>query len=87
MPSYVENYDYLVLAPGSKPIVPKLPGANAPGVFILRDIPDSNQVRPFPSLLFPRSRSGLRIDKPPLLRSSVEASLVLRWLRISDICI
>ncbi|KAK8793505.1 hypothetical protein WA158_004864 [Blastocystis sp. Blastoise] len=43
--TYTQAYDYLVLAPGSKPIVPRLPGVNAPGVFILRDIPDSNQIK------------------------------------------
>lgn len=34
-----------MLSTGSKPFVPKLPGCDLPGVFQLRDIPDSNQIK------------------------------------------
>jgi NADPH-dependent 2,4-dienoyl-CoA reductase/sulfur reductase-like enzyme/rhodanese-related sulfurtransferase len=43
--AYTENYDYLVLAPGSAPIRPPLPGIELPGIFTLRTIPDSRQIR------------------------------------------
>lgn len=41
----VERYDVLVLAPGAAPIRPPLPGVELPGVFAVRTIPDSRQIR------------------------------------------
>lgn len=38
-------YDKLILAPGAVPVVPPVHGVNAPGVFTLRDIPDSRQIK------------------------------------------
>jgi NADPH-dependent 2,4-dienoyl-CoA reductase/sulfur reductase-like enzyme/rhodanese-related sulfurtransferase len=43
--SYRESYDALVLAPGSAPIRPPLPGIDLPGIFTLRTIPDSRQMK------------------------------------------
>jgi NADPH-dependent 2,4-dienoyl-CoA reductase/sulfur reductase-like enzyme/rhodanese-related sulfurtransferase len=40
-----EIYDVLVLAPGSSPIKPPLPGIDLPGIFTLRTIPDSNRMK------------------------------------------
>jgi NADPH-dependent 2,4-dienoyl-CoA reductase/sulfur reductase-like enzyme/rhodanese-related sulfurtransferase len=42
---YRERYDALVLSPGAKPIRPPLPGIDLPGIFALRTIPDSRQIR------------------------------------------
>ena len=42
---YEEGYDALVLAPGARPIRPPLPGIDLPGIFALRTIPDSRQIR------------------------------------------
>jgi NADPH-dependent 2,4-dienoyl-CoA reductase/sulfur reductase-like enzyme/rhodanese-related sulfurtransferase len=42
---YHEVYDALVLAPGSSPIKPKIPGIDLPGTFSLRTIPDSRQIK------------------------------------------
>jgi len=44
---YRETYDKLVLAPGSYPIVPNLPGINLSRVFKLRDIPDTDAIKKF----------------------------------------
>lgn len=41
----VEPYDVLVLSPGAAPLRPSLPGLDLPGVFSLRTIPDSRQIR------------------------------------------
>lgn len=41
----VEPYDVLVLSPGAAPLRPPLPGIDLPGVFSLRTIPDSRQIR------------------------------------------
>jgi NADPH-dependent 2,4-dienoyl-CoA reductase/sulfur reductase-like enzyme/rhodanese-related sulfurtransferase len=43
--TYRERYDALVLAPGSAPIRPPLAGIDLPGVFTLRTIPDSRQMK------------------------------------------
>jgi NADPH-dependent 2,4-dienoyl-CoA reductase/sulfur reductase-like enzyme/rhodanese-related sulfurtransferase len=42
---YGESYDALVLATGSMPIRPPLPGIDLPGILSLRTIPDSRQIR------------------------------------------
>jgi NADPH-dependent 2,4-dienoyl-CoA reductase/sulfur reductase-like enzyme/rhodanese-related sulfurtransferase len=43
--SRTERYDVLVLAPGAAPIRPALPGVDLPGVFAVRNIPDSRRIR------------------------------------------
>lgn len=42
---YRENYDYLVLCPGAKPIVPDFPGVDKRNVFTVRNIPDTDYIR------------------------------------------
>ena len=42
---YRESYDALVLAPGAAPIRPPLPGIDLSGIFSLRTILDSRQIR------------------------------------------
>jgi NADPH-dependent 2,4-dienoyl-CoA reductase/sulfur reductase-like enzyme/rhodanese-related sulfurtransferase len=41
---YEESYDKLVLSPGAAPIVPVGTGADLPGVFTLRTIPDADRI-------------------------------------------
>lgn len=43
--SYSEEYDELVLAPGARPVRPPLPGIDVDGIFSLRSVPDSNQIK------------------------------------------
>lgn len=43
--TYQESYDALVLSPGAKALRPPFPGVDLPGVFVLRTIPDSRQIR------------------------------------------
>ncbi len=42
---YREPYDALVLSPGAAPVRPPLPGVDLPGIFTLRSIPDSRDIR------------------------------------------
>jgi len=42
---YYEKYDALVLAPGASPIRPNMPGIDLAGIFSLRTIPDSRQIK------------------------------------------
>ncbi|MFC1912997.1 FAD-dependent oxidoreductase [Chloroflexota bacterium] len=42
---YCEGYDALVLAPGAMPIRPPIPGVGLPGIFSLRTIMDSRQIK------------------------------------------
>jgi NADPH-dependent 2,4-dienoyl-CoA reductase/sulfur reductase-like enzyme/rhodanese-related sulfurtransferase len=42
---YRERYDALVLAPGAAPVRPSIPSIDLPGIFSLRTIPDSRQIR------------------------------------------
>lgn len=41
----VESYDELVLSPGASPIRPPWPGIDLPGIFTLRTVPDSREIR------------------------------------------
>ncbi|MBE2204446.1 MAG: FAD-dependent oxidoreductase [Chthoniobacterales bacterium] len=43
--TYREGYDALVLSPGAAPVRPPLPGIDLPGIFVVRTIPDSRQIR------------------------------------------
>jgi NADPH-dependent 2,4-dienoyl-CoA reductase/sulfur reductase-like enzyme/rhodanese-related sulfurtransferase len=43
--TYYESYDALVLSPGANPIKPPMPGIDLPGIFSLRTIPDSRQIK------------------------------------------
>ena len=42
---YRESYDVLVLSPGASAIRPPLAGIDLPGIFVVRTIPDSRQIR------------------------------------------
>jgi NADPH-dependent 2,4-dienoyl-CoA reductase/sulfur reductase-like enzyme/rhodanese-related sulfurtransferase len=42
---YGEPYDALVLSPGAAPIRPPWPGIDLPGIFTLRTVPDSREIR------------------------------------------
>jgi NADPH-dependent 2,4-dienoyl-CoA reductase/sulfur reductase-like enzyme/rhodanese-related sulfurtransferase len=43
--TYTESYDKLILAPGARPFVPPVPGANLPGVFTLRNMVDMDAIK------------------------------------------
>ena len=40
-----EAYDVLVLSPGASPVKPPIPGIDLPGIYSLRTIPDSRQIK------------------------------------------
>ena len=40
-----EPYDALVLATGAQPVRPPLPGIDLPGIYVLRNIPDSRKIK------------------------------------------
>ena len=42
---YREKYDALVLSPGASSISPPVPGVDLPGIFTVRSIPDSRQIK------------------------------------------
>lgn len=45
--TYEERYDKLVLSPGADPIRPPLPGIDLPGIFTLRNVPDTDAIKSF----------------------------------------
>ena len=49
-----EAYDELVLSPGAAPIRPRWPGIHLPGIFTLRSIPDSREIREWVDARSPR---------------------------------
>jgi NADPH-dependent 2,4-dienoyl-CoA reductase/sulfur reductase-like enzyme len=51
---YRECYDALVLSPGAEPICPPWPGIDLQGIFTLRTIPDSREIRDWIELRNPR---------------------------------
>ncbi|MDF2614346.1 MAG: FAD-dependent pyridine nucleotide-disulfide oxidoreductase [Clostridia bacterium] len=42
---YEEAYDFLVLAPGAKPLVPNIPGIHSEKIYTLRNIRDTDQIK------------------------------------------
>lgn len=44
---YEESYDKLVLSPGAEPIRPPIPGINLPGIYTLRNVPDTDAIKSF----------------------------------------
>ncbi len=44
---YDQPYDRLILAPGAAPIVPPFDGVNAPNVFTLRNLADTDRIKSF----------------------------------------
>jgi NADPH-dependent 2,4-dienoyl-CoA reductase/sulfur reductase-like enzyme/peroxiredoxin family protein/rhodanese-related sulfurtransferase/TusA-related sulfurtransferase len=44
---YDENYDYLVLSPGAKPLTPPIPGIESGRIFTLRNIPDTDKIKDY----------------------------------------
>ncbi len=45
--TYTETYDVLVLAPGSSPLTPPIPGRESPRVMTLWTVPDTDRIRSF----------------------------------------
>jgi NADPH-dependent 2,4-dienoyl-CoA reductase/sulfur reductase-like enzyme/rhodanese-related sulfurtransferase len=43
--TYEESYDNLVLSPGATPIKPPIPGIENPGIYTIRDIPDTDAIK------------------------------------------
>lgn len=43
--TYYEGYDYLVLAPGAKPVVPNIDGINNNKIFTIRNVKDIDKVK------------------------------------------
>jgi len=44
---YTERYDKLVLSPGTVAVRPNLPGIDAPGIFTLKDVPDTDAIKSY----------------------------------------
>lgn len=44
---YEESYDKLVLSPGAEPIRPPIPGINLPGIYTLRNVPDTDSIKSY----------------------------------------
>jgi NADPH-dependent 2,4-dienoyl-CoA reductase/sulfur reductase-like enzyme/peroxiredoxin family protein/rhodanese-related sulfurtransferase/TusA-related sulfurtransferase len=44
---YKEDYDILVLSPGSTPIKPSIPGIDSPNIFSLWNIPDTDRIKDY----------------------------------------
>lgn len=47
--SYEEAYDRLLLAPGASPVVPPLPGIGSEGIFTLRNVKDTDEIKAYMS--------------------------------------
>lgn len=43
--TYKERYDYLILSPGASPIIPKIPGIQREGIYVLRNMEDVDRIK------------------------------------------
>ena len=44
---YTESYDKLLLSPGASPVRPPLPGIDSEGIFTLRNVSDTDQIKSY----------------------------------------
>lgn len=44
---YSESYDKLLLSPGAKPVRPKMEGIDLDGIFVLRDVNDTDRIKSY----------------------------------------
>lgn len=44
---YYESYDKLILSPGARPFKPPITGSDLPGVFVLRDVEDTDRIKEY----------------------------------------
>ncbi len=44
---YMENYDSLILSPGAQPVKPPIPGIDSEGIFTLRNVNDTDDIKEF----------------------------------------
>lgn len=51
----VESYDRLILSPGAEPFRPSVKGIDLPGVFTLRNIPDTDRIKRYVDAKAPRT--------------------------------
>jgi NADPH-dependent 2,4-dienoyl-CoA reductase/sulfur reductase-like enzyme/rhodanese-related sulfurtransferase len=78
--SRAERYDALVLSPGAAPIRPPLPGVDLPGVFAVRNIPDSRHIR---SWIADRRASTAVIVGGGFIGLEMVENLILRGLSVT----
>ncbi|NMR85755.1 FAD-dependent oxidoreductase, partial [Vibrio parahaemolyticus] len=52
---YKESYDYLILSTGSSPLKPPIPGIDAPNIFSLWTIPDTDKIKGYLDTNKPKS--------------------------------
>lgn len=53
--SFVKSYDKLLLSPGAKPLLPKLPGVDSAKVFTLRTVEDAERIKTYIRQRTPKS--------------------------------
>ncbi|MFW6361594.1 MAG: NAD(P)/FAD-dependent oxidoreductase, partial [Spirochaetota bacterium] len=51
---YSESYDKLVLSPGAMAVRPPIPGINSNGIFTLRNVPDTDEIKKFMDVKKPK---------------------------------
>lgn len=68
------GYDKLILAPGAAPIVPAMPGADAPNVFTLRNVEDTDRIKAW--LDDPRRRQEDVVETAPMRALVVGAGYI-----------
>ncbi|SCY32123.1 FAD-dependent oxidoreductase [Desulfoluna spongiiphila] len=51
----VESYDRLILSPGAEPFRPEIKGLDLPGVFTLRNIPDTDRIKRYVDAKTPKT--------------------------------
>jgi NADPH-dependent 2,4-dienoyl-CoA reductase/sulfur reductase-like enzyme len=81
---YEESYDKLVLSPGAEPVRPPIPGINLPGIFTLRNVPDTDGIKTFIDQKKPRKAvivgaGFIGLEMAENLHSRASSSPSSRW--------
>lgn len=79
---YEESYDYLVIATGSSPVVPPIPGIDGPDIYTLWTVPDTDRIKKVIEIKKPKTAAvigggfiGLEMAEN-LHRAGLEVSIV-----------
>ena len=79
---YEESYDYLVIATGSSPVVPPIPGIDGPDIYTLWTVPDTDRIKKVIEIKKPKTAAvigggfiGLEMAEN-LNRAGLEVSIV-----------
>ena len=82
----VESFDRLILSPGAEPFRPPVKGIDLPGVFTLRNIPDTDRIKRYVDAKMPRTAlvAGAGFIGLEMVENLVERGITTTVVELTD---